>query len=580
MLVFAVAVAPLVLSEYQIVLLDYVGLAAIVVLGLVLLTGIAGLTSFGQAAFVGVGAYVTGYLTAVHGLSPWLTLPLVIAVMLALSFVASAVTVRLSGHYLPLCTLAIGVSAYFLFGSLQITGGQSGMSGIPSISLLGFDLRGPKAFYFLVWGVVLIALIGLRNLLDSRPGRAIRALKRGAVMAEAMGVDTHKAKMTSFILACILAGLSGWLYAHFQRFLNPTPFSLNQGIEYLFMAVMGGVGTLGGAIVGSGLVVLLKEWLQDILPRLLGTAGNFEIVVFGIVTILMLQYAPGGLWPALARLVDFRGTRARLPEGPEEALPARRRPPPGQTVLSVNGVHKSFDALVANRDVSFTVEAGAIVALIGPNGAGKTTMFNLISNVLVPSAGSIEFLGRSISGRPTRALVLDGMARTFQHVKIVPEMSVLENAALGAHGRGRTGIAAAGLRLDRIEERCLLAEAHRQLQRVGLAHLVDRSAGSLALGQQRILEIARALCADPCLLLLDEPAAGLRFKEKEALATLLGQLKSEGMAVLLVEHDMDFVMNLADRVIVMNFGEKLADGKAAEIQKNPAVIDAYLGGVA
>ena len=203
--------------------------------------------------------------------------------------------------------------------------------------------------------------------------------------------------------------------------------------------------------------------------------------------------------------MDFRGTRARLPEGPEEALPARRRPPPGQTVLSVNGVHKSFDALVANRDVSFTVEAGAIVALIGPNGAGKTTMFNLISNMLVPSAGSIEFLGRSISGRPTRALVLDGMARTFQHVKIVPEMSVLENAALGAHGRGRTGIAAAGLRLDRIEERCLLAEAHRQLQRVGLAHLVDRSAGSLALGQQRILEIARALCADPCLLLLDEP---------------------------------------------------------------------------
>jgi ABC-type branched-subunit amino acid transport system ATPase component/ABC-type branched-subunit amino acid transport system permease subunit len=583
--VLAVAAAPLILSEYQIVLLDYVGLAAIVVLGLVLLTGIAGLTSFGQAAFVGLGAYVTGYLTAANGLSPWLTLPLVIAVTLALSFVASAVTVRLSGHYLPLCTLAIGLSAYFLFGSLQITGGQSGMSGIPSLGLLGFDLRSPKAFYVLVWGVVLISLLGLRNLLDSRPGRAIRALKHGVGMAEAMGVDTHKAKMTSFILACILAGLSGWLYAHFQRFLNPTPFSLNQGIEYLFMAVIGGVGTLGGAIAGSGLVVLLKEWLQDILPRLLGSAGNFEMVVFGIITIIMLQHAPGGLWPAAARLMNSRGARARVPKSAqdahlESALPARPQPPRGQILLSVNGVHKSFDALVANRDVSFTVEAGAIVALIGPNGAGKTTMFNLISNVLSPSAGSIVFLGRSTGGRPTRALVRDGMARTFQHVKIIPDMSVLENAALGAHGRGRMGIAAAGLRLDRIEERRLLAEAHRQLGRVGLAHLADRSAGSLALGQQRILEIARALCTDPCLLLLDEPAAGLRFKEKEALATLLGQLKSEGMAVLLVEHDMDFVMTLADRVIVMNFGEKLTEGTPAEVQRNPAVIDAYLGGAA
>ena len=260
----------------------------------------------------------------------------------------------------------------FSVRQLADTGGQSGMSGIPSFKLLGYDLRSPKAFYFLVWGVVLISLIGMRNLLNSRPGRAIRALKHGAAMAEAMGVNTHKAKMTSFILACVLAGLSGWLYAHFQRFINPTPFSLNQGIEYLFMAVMGGAGTLGGALVGSGLVVLLKEGLQNFLPRLLGTAGNFEGVVFGIVTILMLQYAPGGLWPVFARLTGLRGAQAKVPIGPAEPLPMRQRPPPGQIVLSVTGVHKSFDALVANRDVSFKVEAGAIVALIGPNGAGKT----------------------------------------------------------------------------------------------------------------------------------------------------------------------------------------------------------------
>ena len=310
--------APILLSDYQIALLNYTGLASLVTLGLVLLTGVAGLTSFGQAAFVGLGAYATGYLTVAGGLSPWLTLPLALAFVLAVSFLASAVTVRLSGHYLPLCTLAIGVSVYFLFGSLQITGGQSGMSEIPSLSLFGYDLKTPKAFYWIIWSTVLLSSLALHNLLDSRPGRAIRALKYGSGMAEAMGVDTHKAKMTIFIIACLLAGVSGWLYAHFQRFLNPSPFSLNQGIEYLFMAVIGGVGTLGGAIIGSGLVVFVKEWLQDILPKVLGTTGNFEIIVFGIITIVMLQYAPGGLWPRVVRLLNLRSDRAVLSAGVTE----------------------------------------------------------------------------------------------------------------------------------------------------------------------------------------------------------------------------------------------------------------------
>jgi ABC-type branched-subunit amino acid transport system ATPase component len=427
---------------------------------------------------------------------------------------------------------------------------------------------------------VILSSLALHNLLDSRPGRAIRALKHGSGMAEAMGVDTHKAKMTSFIIACLLAGASGWLYAHFQRFLNPSPFSLNQGIEYLFMAVIGGVGTLGGAIIGSGLVVFVKEYLQDILPKILGTTGNFEIIVFGIITIFMLQYAPGGLWPRVVRLLNLRSDRAVLSAGVTEPLPQRARPARGQTVLSLKNVSKSFDGLQANRDLSFDVTAGSIVALIGPNGAGKTTLFNLISRALTPSKGTIEFLGSSTSDRTTRDLALHGLARTFQHVKLVPEMSVLENAALGAHGRGNTNVASAAARLDRAQEQRLLAEANAQLKRVGLSHLAHKSAGSLSLGQQRILEIARALAADPCLLLLDEPAAGLRLLEKKALANLLLKLKDDGMGILLVEHDMDFVMNLADRIVVMNFGEKLAEGTPDDVRRNPAVVEAYLGAVA
>ena len=575
--VLAVMVAPVLLSSYEIALLNYVGLAAIVVLGLVLLTGVAGLTSFAQAAYVGTGAYITGYLSSVYGISPWLTLPLVLLVALVLALIASLITVRLSGHYLPLATLSMAIVAYYLFAGLQATGGQAGMSNIPGLSIAGLAIEGPKAFYPAIWGVLLLLQLAMRNLLDSRPGRAIRALRSGAIMAESVGVNTWLMKIASFVIACLLAALAGWLYAHFQRFLNPSPFSFNQGIEYLFMAVIGGAGSIGGALVGSGIVVLGNQWLQTHLPLLLGMQGDFETVIFGLAAVVMLQRLPQGIWPAILDVARLRVPKSWTFADDAPALPVRDKPPPGQPILAVRGVCKQFGAVKANRDVSLDVRAGEILALIGPNGAGKSTLFDVISGVLHPTSGAVHFLGEESAYFP-RTLSLHGMGRTFQHVRIVPEMTVLENAALGAHARLQTGFVAAALRLDRAKEAMLITEALRQLDRVGLRELALQSAGSLSLGQQRVLEIARALCSDPCLLLLDEPAAGLRHLEKQALSKLLRQLQSEGMAVVIVEHDMDFVMNLADRIIVMQFGEKLAEGCPAEIQRNPAVIDAYLGG--
>jgi branched-chain amino acid transport system permease protein len=257
---------------------------------------------------------------------------------------------------------------------------------------------------------------------------------------------------------------------------------------------------------------------------------------------------------------------------PRRALPAR-----GSEILSVAGAVKRFGGLVAVNEVSFEVRAAEIVGLIGPNGAGKSTMFNLVTGTLPFTAGRVQFLGQDITGLPQRLIARLGMARSFQHVKLRPNMSLLDNVALGAHARAKAGVLSAGLRLNRAEERRIFDEALHQLARIGLAERAHELAGSLPLGTQRILEIARALAADPVLLVLDEPAAGLRRKEKQALGDVLRKLREEGVTILIVEHDMDFVMKLVDRLVVMNFGSKLIEGSPAAVRADPRVQAAYLG---
>ena len=630
--VVVIVAVPAVLPAFYVTLFGYVGLATLVALGLVLLTGISGQTSFGQATFVGLAAYATTILTRFEGAPPLLGLVVGLLITGTVAWLLGLITARLSGHFLALVSVAWGMSFFALFGTLPLLHGFNGIGDIPPLRLGSLSAENPRINLGVILAVTAAVMATLANLLDSRMGRAIRTLNGARLMGESVGIDTVRLSRTVFVIAAVYAGIAGFLFAHFQRFISPTPFSLGASIDYLFMVIIGGADSLWGAPLGATLVVVLRDQFNDWIPRITGRAGDFEALVFSLVVIVLLQRAPSGLWPLLVHLgsrqtaanataialpaptggevaetltgagmtrpnaaqwaafepaaADLSGTRpiTTMPGAPRSGpgKPPGAEPPtnePATELLSLENVSRNFAGLAAARDVNFAVHGQEIVALIGPNGAGKTTLFNLISGVLPPSSGRILLFGAPSGHLPPRRIAALGVARTFQHVKLLPARSVLENTALGAHLSGRAGLWRAMLRLDRAEEARLLADARTQASRLGLGGVLDVPAGDLPLGQQRVVEIARALCLRPRLLLLDEPAAGLRLPEKQRLAALLHQLRAEGIGVLLVEHDMDFVMQLADRIVVMDFGQKIAEGPPDQIQSNPAVLEAYLGSV-
>src|SRR5690625_256259 len=473
-LIVILAVLPLWsgMPEFWITQLNYIGLSSLVVLGLVVLTGVAGLTSFGQAAFVGIGAYTTAWLSTQMGWSPWAGLVVALVLTAVFAFIIGTVTMRLSGHYLPLGTIAWSLSSYYFFGNLSFLGQHDVTSGIPAFDFVGISFGCGRSIYYLIWFAVLLAMCATYNRMHSRPGRAIRALRQRGAMAESFGINTARYKVIVFIYAALLACVSGWLYAHMQRAVSPSPFGLNYGIEYLFMAVIGGASSVWGAVLGSSVILIIKDRLQNILPLFLDDGVNAELIVFGVLMIIILQYASQGLWSFLAQGWEFVWQRlggkpltneqrysalqlgadagAQLP-----ALPVRSLPQKDGVVLELDGLRKEFGGLVAVNDLSFSLKAGEIVGLIGPNGAGKSTCFNLITGVLPRTAGEVRFLGQTIDNLNTRQIAQLGVSRSFQHVQLAPNMTVLENVALGAYLRESAGVLRALVPAERAIEASL-----------------------------------------------------------------------------------------------------------------------------
>ena len=574
---------PLLASPFTLRLANVIGMYALVSMGLVLLTGYAGLASLGQAAFMGTGAYTAAIVASRYGVNPWLALVVGIVLSVIIAWLIGLVTLRLKGHFLALATLAWGlVITGILRNWIPVTGGSTGLGGatghrFPPLSFFGTELRGDRLYFVLVWGALLLVLLLTSNLMRSRVGRAIQSLRTGSVAAASFGVNVQSLKMLTFLLAAAFAGLAGGLYAFRERYVVPGIASLDSSIDVLIMAVVGGLTSLWGALAGATIFVLLKEQLQQVMPLIVGRTGNYEIIAFGLIVIVVLQRARRGLMPMLDGLLPKPPPRpvkeqaAPLPPGPSSNVAQ------GEALLSLEGVGRNFGGLAAVHELDFAVRKGQITGLIGPNGAGKTTVFNLITGVLQVSAGQIRFAGQAIQRKPPHAVARLGIARTFQHLNVIGSMTLLDNVLLGAYARTRAGLFRGMLRLDRAEDESARAEALRQLKRVGLGDDPFATADSLPLGKLRLLEVARALMADPVLLLLDEPAAGLRRHEKEELIDLVKRLKAEGATVLLVEHDMEVVMSLADHVVVMNHGQKLAEGTPTEVRRDPRVLEAYLG---
>ncbi len=593
LLVVVVMLLPrFVMSSYWLNLINLSISFSIACLGLNIVLGYTGQLSLAQAAFWGVGAYTSAILTTHLGLPVWLGMFAAFFVAALCGVLLGIPTLKLSGHYLAMATIGFGIILQLiLVNEIWLTNGSDGITKIPSPWIGSFELKDPGTFFYVAAISLILLTWGAIHLKDSRVGRAFMAIRENEMAAGTTGVDTTYYKIMAFALSAGYAGFGGWLFAHScSHYISPDTFSFEQSVIMLVMTVLGGSGSVIGAIMGATLLTMLPEVLRFLKD------SYMMFYAAGIVAIMI--FMPSGIAGLVKNLPVSLRSRTWWNADSTAALQVAASTPPlknaeaglrsfkiadcsgsGEVLLTVKGLAKHFGGLKAVDGVDMEVRRGEIQALIGPNGSGKTTILNMLSGLYIPTAGEISLGGAAIAGKKSHIITSLGMARTFQNIRLFGELTVLENVLIGRHCHSQAGLFTSILHLpsQRAEEAGIRAKALTILEFVGLKGKEFAQANSLPYGQQRLLELARALASEPQLLLLDEPAAGLNAAETEVLVDLLFQICTRGITILLVEHDMNLVMNVSDHITVLNFGRKIAEGSAEEIEKNQEVIDAYLG---
>ncbi|MEI7670486.1 MAG: branched-chain amino acid ABC transporter ATP-binding protein/permease [Deltaproteobacteria bacterium] len=592
-LVVAVLILPrLVTSSYWLNLINLAISFSIACLGLNIVLGYAGQLSLAQAAFWGAGAYTSAILTTQFGLPVWAGMFAAFLVAALCGVLLGIPTLKLSGHYLAMATIGFGIILQLiLVNEIWLTQGSDGITKIPSPCIGSFEFKDPGTFFYVAAVSLIIFTWGAIRLKDSRVGRAFLAIRENEMAAGTAGVDTTYYKIMAFALSAGYAGFGGWLFAHSSsHYISPDTFSFDQSVIMLVMTVLGGNGSAIGSIVGATLLTLLPEVLRFLKDSymMFYAAGIVLIMIFmpsgiaGLVKSMPVSLRLRAWWNSnstASRQIATTASSRENSDGSQKTFRPADCKGSGEVLLTVKGLAKHFGGLKAVDGVDMQVRQGEIQALIGPNGSGKTTILNMLSGLYVPSAGEIILEGKAIGGLKPHIITSLGIARTFQNIRLFGELTVLENLLIGCHCQSRAGLAASIFQppSQKAEEAGMRAKALEMLEFVGLKGKDFAQANSLPYGQQRLLELARALASDPKILLLDEPAAGLNGAETEALVGLLFQICTRGVTILLVEHDMSLVMNVSDHITVLNFGRKIAEGPADVVEKNPEVIDAYLG---